>query len=482
MYQNSPKVFISYSWHPKENKDKVEQLAKRLTDDGIFVQIDIWDLHAGQDKNAYMERMISDKSVDKVLLICNKEYTNKANNRQGGVGIESTIISEEVYSNADQTKFIPIIFEKDENGFEYKPIFIKSRIHYDLSDDITFEKEYEELLRDLYCKPKAQRPALGKMPDYLKDEQPSNLPTAHKVSTIQKSIIKAETNISILIDDYFKSFIEALNEYKIDYTKINNENFISIIENNIKKMQPLKDDFVNFILSICKTKECTGNLFISFFEKWLQFYEDEDISLDVDNSTHGVANDHYRFFNYDVFLSFTTIMMENSRYDILHDVLTSHFYVGKKNNAYKNAIIPYRFMIFQKYNYTLDRYKNERYSLLRVSVTADLISQYSKKIKMSSIVQTDILLYYMSMIYPSETPTNNLWFPRTSCYNQQIEILPKLVSKRYFEEIKVLFGVKTNTELKQLIDNTEEKNIQEIYYIIPKIKEGLIYNKISTLD
>lgn len=140
MYQNSPKVFISYSWHPEENKQRVEELARRLMDDGVYVVIDIWDLHAGQDKNVYMEQMISDSSVDKVLLICNKDYANKANARQGGVGIESTIISEEIYSKVDQTKFIPIVFEKDENGNAYKPVFVKSRIHYDLSDENVYEK------------------------------------------------------------------------------------------------------------------------------------------------------------------------------------------------------------------------------------------------------------------------------------------------------------------------------------------------------
>ena len=113
----------------------MEELARRLMDDGVYVVIDIWDLHAGQDKNVYMEQMVSDSSVDKVLLICNKDYANKANARQGGVGIESTIISEEIYSKVDQTKFIPIVFEKDENGNAYKPVFVKSRIHYDLSDE-----------------------------------------------------------------------------------------------------------------------------------------------------------------------------------------------------------------------------------------------------------------------------------------------------------------------------------------------------------
>lgn len=49
IYMNNPKVFISYSWHPKENKIRVEQLARRLMSDGVDVTLDVWSLKDGQD-------------------------------------------------------------------------------------------------------------------------------------------------------------------------------------------------------------------------------------------------------------------------------------------------------------------------------------------------------------------------------------------------------------------------------------------------
>tara|TARA_B110001469_G_scaffold126148_1_gene143069 strand:+ start:17674 stop:17850 length:177 start_codon:yes stop_codon:yes gene_type:complete len=58
-----------------------------------------------------MEQMVNDETVDKVLLVCNKKYAQKANKKQGGVGIESLIISDEIYSQVEQTKFIPIVME-----------------------------------------------------------------------------------------------------------------------------------------------------------------------------------------------------------------------------------------------------------------------------------------------------------------------------------------------------------------------------------
>ena len=319
------------------------------------------------------------------------------------------------------------------------------------------------------------------MPEYLNEDNPTNLLTAHKVTALRKSIIKDGSNVKFLIDDYLDTFIKALTDYKVDYHNVDNDNFISLVETNIVSMQPLKQDFIDFVNSIAKSKECTGKLFVDFFEKWLQFYEDEGISLFEDNSTAGAANDHFHFFNYDVFLSFAAVMLENARYDVLHEVVTSTLYIEKRDYRV-DSIMPCRFMTFRKYNYTLDKYKNERFNLRRVSVTADLISLYAQKLNMQILVQTDILLYYLSLIYPSNSIWEEIWYPTTGCYNHKIEILPRLISKRYFEQVKMLFGVNNVTEFKTLLDEAKNKNINNEYYHIPSIKQGLMYDKVCTME
>lgn len=125
---NNPKVFISYSWHPEENKIRVEQLARRLMSDGVDVTIDVWSLKDGQDKYVFMEKMVTDTEINKVLIICNQDYAEKADCRKGGVGTESTIMSDEIYSKTNQTKFLPIVFEKGNDGTIYKPHFITTKI------------------------------------------------------------------------------------------------------------------------------------------------------------------------------------------------------------------------------------------------------------------------------------------------------------------------------------------------------------------
>jgi len=45
----SPKVFISYTHKPTENKLWVIELAKKLRENGVDTVLDYWDLRPGQD-------------------------------------------------------------------------------------------------------------------------------------------------------------------------------------------------------------------------------------------------------------------------------------------------------------------------------------------------------------------------------------------------------------------------------------------------
>lgn len=143
------KIFISYSWTPESNKKKVNELVQKLHDSGFEVIIDQTHLKYGYDKYAFMERMITDPSISKVLIICNKDYTQKADNRIGGVGDESMIITPELYGKVEQSKFIPVVFEKDRNGNPYLPVYLKRIMHVDLSNKKQYDTFYYRLVQQM---------------------------------------------------------------------------------------------------------------------------------------------------------------------------------------------------------------------------------------------------------------------------------------------------------------------------------------------
>ena len=162
-----PKVFISYSWTSEEYKASVLQLAEALVDNSIDVILDRWDLHAGHDKYAFMEQSI--EKADKVLVLCDKKYTEKANAREGGVGTETAIITPNVYENHEQEKFIPVIME----DFKCVPTYLKSRLGIDFRDGHR-DQGFEELLHTIYNKPLHVKPPLGKPPAWLKVSEAGN--------------------------------------------------------------------------------------------------------------------------------------------------------------------------------------------------------------------------------------------------------------------------------------------------------------------
>lgn len=118
-----PKVFISYAWGTNEYQQKVLEFAKMLKHDGIQVLLDKWSVTAGDDLNVFMEKCVNDNTVTNVIILLDEVYAEKADGRKGGVGAETQIISQEVYSAVVQDKFIPVIFERNVNGDICKPVY-----------------------------------------------------------------------------------------------------------------------------------------------------------------------------------------------------------------------------------------------------------------------------------------------------------------------------------------------------------------------
>lgn len=164
-----PKVFISYAWTSEEYTENVVSLAERLVHDGIDVVLDKWDLKEGQDKYKFMEQSVQNSEIKKVLILCNSVYRERADNRTGGVGDETLIITPEIYSSSNQTKFIPVIFDNTDNK-SVIPTYLNSRIYIDLSNmnnQRDYEKNYEKLVRNIWNKPEFEKPKLGAMPKWL---------------------------------------------------------------------------------------------------------------------------------------------------------------------------------------------------------------------------------------------------------------------------------------------------------------------------
>ena len=160
----NPRVFISYTGVDIANRNWVKDLACRLRKSGVDARIDIFHLKPGQDLPQWMTNELL--MADKVLLICDKHYAEKADNRKGGVGWETMIIQGDMLSKQDQNKYIAVLRDKDID--HSLPIYVKSRYALNWSDNAQVDNEFDELL--LYLFDCDIEPPLGKIPEFIMEK------------------------------------------------------------------------------------------------------------------------------------------------------------------------------------------------------------------------------------------------------------------------------------------------------------------------
>jgi len=126
-----PRVFISYSWDSDTHQKWVIELARELFRNGIEVVVDSLNIVPGEEITMFIERSISE--CDVLLLICTSNYTDKANNRLGGVGMETVISSATFMAAKESKKFIPIVRDNVKSSFEKLPKYLGSTLYIDMS-------------------------------------------------------------------------------------------------------------------------------------------------------------------------------------------------------------------------------------------------------------------------------------------------------------------------------------------------------------
>ena len=155
-----PCVFISYTHESKAHKNWVKKLATSLLHNGIDVILDQWDLKPGADMTRFMEGGISD--ADRVLLVLTPKYCRKANQRFGGVGYESHVITGKLFEDLGTTKFIGVLRIGDDRSSV--PEFLKSRLFIDARRDSEYNAIVKELIYELHDVPLTKKPKRGKSP------------------------------------------------------------------------------------------------------------------------------------------------------------------------------------------------------------------------------------------------------------------------------------------------------------------------------
>lgn len=453
-----PRVFISYSWTTPEHEGRVLELAKRLASHEVHVVLDKWDLREGQDKYQFMEQAVIDPAITKVLLICDKRYQEKADSREGGVGDETMIISPQLYGRTTETKFIPVVFEKDAADKPYLPAYIASRIYIDLSDENQYEDEYEKLIRNIYGEPENKRPALGKKPEWISETKTDFAP----LRDLQNQIRGAANNKrkeEILCRRFQDKFCTMLfQDFDLSGTTVTG----ALLDAKISEMKPMRDIYTDHLELMLGEDVSIADVVTSFFEC-------------LYNTTHCVSStktsfaanivEHFDFFVWESFVCTVALLFHDERYKDIHDILC-HTYFLKRDLCNQSAE-EQSYLHFRQYFRTLENECNkpDANGNKLITYSGKLLLEREKKPHLTQeiLCSTDVKLYHLS--YLVKIPGfEEFWFPTSYVYQGYSSLWRKLKSRKYCQAILPLFGVKTIDALKELITDFSDPNSKKANY------------------
>lgn len=439
-----PKVFISYSWSSTSHQQLVQSWAEQLVVDGVDVVLDIYDLREGHDKFAFMERMVTDETVTHVMIICDKTYSEKADARKAGVGTESQIISKEVYEKVEQSKFIPIACEFDEDGNPYLPIYLKSRIWIDFSTPDSVNKNWERLIRLIYGKPLNEKPKLGKPPVYItSDIAAPTSPVLSKFNSLKQAILQEKKNLSLYRNDFFDACIEYAEALRVrerpDVPSLGEK-----VHEDAKKLTPVRNHIIDWVLLESSTpgNEFSDNL-ISFLER-LRELKSRPPEI---TSWSDAWFEAHALFVYETFLYIIAALIKRQSFQTLHEIMTTHYLIPASERYSDRAFVA--FDAFYAQSDTLQPVLAPEGRKL-YSPAAEFMKRNADRddLHFNNIIEADLLALLMALI-----TTNPRWYPQTLYYTSyaggEFPLFLRATQHKWFLKLAIVTGIENADTLRE---------------------------------
>ncbi len=446
-----PKVFISYSWSSPGHQARIRLWGEQLMNDGIDVILDIWDLREGDDKYAFMERMVNDESVTYVLIFSDSEYAAKADAREAGVGTESQIISHKIYSQVKDSKFIPIACEFDDSGEPFLPVFLTSRIWIDFSSPEAVNNNWEQLIRALYGKPAYEKPLLGKTPGYITANIhiPAS-PAFAKFVAFKQALLYEKTGLKLYREDFLFTCYEYVNILRIrERPDINNIGQRAL--EDCGKLKIVRDHLVDWILleSATKPSEEFDETLIAMLEQLLEL-KSRPAEL---HSWNDAWFDAHRVFVYETFLYIVAALLKTGSFRSLRLLLTSHYLLPETESSGGDRFT--EFDAFYGYSDALQILASEGKRLF--APAAELIKRQADRtdVPFREIMQAELLILLMTFIV-----TGPRWYPQTLHYSQHSREFPffiRATRHRDFQKLAKITGISSGDELRTMVRAGQER-------------------------
>ncbi len=406
----TPKAFISYSRTNADHIRWIVDLAQELVENGVEVILDEWNLQEGQDLYAFMEQAVTDPEMDKVIIVSDEEYARKADEREGGVGTETQIISQDLYDEEvdpddPQRKFVAVVAERDEDGNAFLPTYMGSRLYIDMSTQELRRDNFEQLLRWLYDEPISEEPELGEPPAYILQDEGPELGTNSRARRAKKLLRDGDTASLGALREYFETFAENLERFEIesDNHRLPPEDVLESIE----RFRPFRDEAVEVFATLADywPGDEAGQILHRFFEQLLPYRFTEG-----PRRPRGTSVDNFAFFVRELFLCATAVLLDRQRFESVELLMTRRYHVEDDGAG---QVEPQHFTVFRPYIESLEKHLDHN----RINKVSDLIAKRAGQEgpENRDLMQADLVLYLRAEMerMHSDGSRQISWYPDT---------------------------------------------------------------------
>lgn len=429
----NPKVFISYAWGTEEYQTRVLSFAASLIDHGVDVLLDKWSLVEGNDTFAFMEKCVTDQSVTNVLMLLDPLYAQKSDAHEGGVGAETQIISAKVYQEVEQSKFIPVVFERDADKKVCKPTYLQGRLHFDLSLPETYEAEYQRLVKRLYGKEIYEKPEIGSPPKWL--DEPVNRAYA---APAKYDSLKANNESRVKEGQFAEYFVEIEDKILAHQGKGESNDIIR----QYAEMQLLRDEYLLLLRNYVYI-ENSHEFIATFFEETRNDLERHD----------DTASGLKRLLVYEMFICTIAVLLKGKDYATAGKLLNWTYF-----QSVGSMVQPRDYTMFRSSEPQFDDAVRKRdgknyYSGIAQYWTSNVNMAVMSK---EDFVFADLICYNVS-VFKKPLPDMWYWFPLTYIYEREFKrslqpFAKKMMSKNWLIRVLPLFGYNSIEQFKEVFE------------------------------
>ena len=398
--------------------------------------------------------MVVDPSIDKIIMVIDNTYQIKADSRDGGVGTESTILSNLLYSKISTNNVVAIIAEPNAKP----PVFYSSRIYIDLSSEDKLSEKYESLIRWIFGVFKHERPKTeGVTPSFIHEDVDSvvlytNMEFRNALTEIERGKPTAQGSIR-----------RYLNKLEAEIPKLS-------IDGTDDPKKAFLDNFSNFSAHLLEYKKLLNTACEYHLEEktLLQFQKFIANLLKFPRMDQTVLNRvFFEALNYQLLLTTIAVLIKNDELSIIKVFLDEIYEVPRTHTQFHDEIYT-TFRIFnptdsQSINELLDK---DNY----VEPLAELINQFydDEIVTFNELCEADLILYLKSASKTIEEKRQYaMWWPHLTFYinNQRYptKIFARAENPIFLEKLCFVFNIKDLSLIDDIYTIAEKQEWDSVY-------------------